>query len=98
MIPLDVPQVFAPAANAMHFLGRVHHLEIGGETADDLQCHVRFEVFYEGREFFALELIIFAPADGPQPGVLDEFEQVIAALFAYQVTDKRAQHADIVAQ
>ena len=48
---VDVSQVLSPATDAMYFLRRIHHLEIGGETADDLQRFIRFEVVNEIGEF-----------------------------------------------
>ncbi len=65
-------QVLAPPANAMHFLGRVDHLEVGREAANELQREISVEAFDERRKILARLLVVLAPANRAQAGGLDE--------------------------
>ncbi len=98
LVVTDLAQVFAPAPDAVNFLRRVGHLEIGRKTADDLQGNSRVEICDELGKLFTGFLVVFAAADRAQPGVFDEVEKFIAALFADQVADHRAERAHVVAQ
>ena len=91
-------QVLAPAADAVNLLGRIHHLEVGREAANDRQREIGVEVADEFREFLAGRLVVLAPPDRPQARSLDKVEQRLAALFAYQLADHCAERAHVIAQ
>ena len=94
----DVAQVFSPPADAMHFLGGVHHLEIGRETAHELRGGAGFQVPDQRHEFFAGFLVTFAPPDRTEPRIFDHLEQRFAVLLSYEFADHRAERANVVAQ
>ena len=63
LVALDVAQVLPPPPDAVHFLCGVHHLEVGGEAADDLHRRIGIEVLNQGCEFLAFEFIVLAAAN-----------------------------------
>ena len=98
LVVTDLAQILAAAANAVHFLGGVDHLEVGRKAANHLQCKIGIQVLDELGELFTRLFVFLAPANGAAPGVFDKVEQLVAALFLDQVADHCAQRAHVVAQ
>ncbi len=82
----------------MHLFRGIHHLEIGREAAHDLQRLLGRQVLDESCQLFAGLLVALTPAYRALPRVLDEVEQIVAALFPDEVADHRAERAHVVAQ
>ena len=94
----DVAQVVAAPANAVHLFGRVYHLEVRREAADQLRRSGRVELPDERAEFFTGFFVALAAPDRAQPRVLDEFKQFLAVLLTNEVADHRAECAHVIAQ
>ena len=98
LIHADVPQVFTTAPNSMNLLGRIHHLKVGGKTANDFQCKIGIEVLDELSQFLARLFVVLTTADRAQPGVFHQLEQLFTTLLANQLADECAEHAHVIAQ
>ena len=94
----NVPEVFAPTTNAVHFFRGVNHLKIGRKAANDLQCLPGFEPFDELRKIFTRLLVLFPATDRSQAGLFHELEEFVSALFTNNFAKHRAKRTDVVAQ
>ena len=82
----------------MHLLGKIDGLEPGGEGPHQITRQCRRTVPDARGELGARLLVAFAAADGGHPVELHQLEQLLSALLAQYLADKRAQRVDVVAQ
>ena len=91
-------EVFAAATNAMHFLGSVHHLEVGRKRANDFHRQRQVQVADQFGQFLSRPLVIFTAAYRTEAGILDEFEKVRPTLVPQEIANQRAENTHIVAE
>ena len=91
-------QILAAAADAMHLLRHVDHLEPQRERAHQVARLRGRNVARAGRELAGALGAAVAPRDRGLPILLDGFEQGVAALLADHFADQRAEHVHVFAQ
>ncbi len=91
------PLVVAAAADAVHLLGQVDDLEVGGEGARQLRRRRRLEPAQPPPET-GVAVVALAAGDGGAPHGLDPLEQPAAALLGEHLADQLAEPADVVAE
>jgi hypothetical protein len=91
-------EVIAAAADAVYLLGEIHHLEPHRERPQQIARQSRRPVAHAGGELGARLAGSGAAADGGDAVELDQLEQLVAALFAQDLADQRAERVHIVAQ
>ncbi len=95
---LRVAQVRAAATQAMDLLGRVDHLEVGRERADEVARGARRERRQQRLQFRVGARIALAARDRGAARGLDEVEQRLAALLADDLADELAEPVHVLAQ
>jgi hypothetical protein len=91
-------KVLAPAADAVHLLGHVDQLKIGREGAHQLARQARRPPAHAHRQRIARAGNPFAPADGRQPVLLDQRQQLLAALLAQHLAHELPERMDVLPQ
>ena len=93
-----IPQVGAPAANPVHLLGQVDHLEVGGKRANEIPRGVRRQGCEQALQTLQRVGVPLAVGDGRPAGRLDPIEQRFPALFGNHFTDKFPEAVNVVPQ
>ena len=93
-----VAQVRAAAADAVHFLRHVDHLEVGRERANEIARGARRQRPEQALQLAVGGLVAFAMRDRELAGRLDEIEQRLAALLAHELADELAEPMHVLAQ
>ena len=93
-----VAQIRAAAADAVHLLGHVDHLEVGRERADEVARRARGERAEQALELALRGGIALAVRDRELARGLDEVEQRLAALLAHELADELAEPVHVLAQ
>ena len=93
-----VAQIRAAAAQPVHLLRHVDHLEVRRERADEVARGARCERAEQGLELAVGRGVAFAMRDRGFARGLDEVEQRLAALLAHDFADELAEPMHVLAQ
>ncbi len=94
-----IVQIFAAAADAMHFFGGVHREEPNRERPRQVRRDGRRPTLCAALQVaVACVHVTFAPLNGREAVSLNEFEQRIAALVAQRFADELPECVHILAQ
>ncbi len=93
-----VAQIRAAAANAVHLLRHVDHLEVGRERADEVARGARRQRREQQLQLAVGRLVAFPVRDRELARRLDEIEQGLAALLAHELADELAEPMHVLAQ
>ena len=93
-----VAQIRAAAADAVHLLRHVDHLKVRRERADEVARGARRQRRQQQLEVAVGRLIALAVRDREPARRLDEIEQRLAALLAYELADELAEPVHVLAQ
>ena len=80
-------EVLATSPDAMDLLGEIHHLEPGGEGANQIPCEMGRPSAHALDEVRAARRVAFAAADGRDPILLDGLQQLRPALLQQDFAD-----------
>ena len=93
-----VAQVRATAADAVHLLRHVDHLEVRRERANEIARSARCQRAEQRGELAIGVAVALALRDGELARGLDEIEQRLATLLAHELADERAQAVHVLAE
>ncbi len=93
-----VAQIRPAAADAVHLLRHVDHLEVGRERADEVPRRARRQGPQQRLQLAVGALVAFAMRDRQLARRLDEVEQRLAALLAHELADELAEPMHVLAQ
>ena len=93
---VGVLEVGPPAADPMDLLGRVDHLKVGREGANEVARRLRRELRDELLQPLRRIDVTFPVRDRRAARGLDEIEQRLATLFLDELSDEASEAPDVV--